>query len=171
MGFTKHGVAALTLRMEQPTKGTGEILAVFVPGKLRNPMNGTHGHWSKHARWAKTWRERTCWAVFESAYRGAGVVGVNMGRMLLALEMQPDRPKVVTFHAIVPSKFDDDNLPPCCKPIRDALKDMGVINDDRTSAGHTFVYEQEAKRARVIHGVFVRVKFAELVPAGEERRC
>ena len=157
--LTAAEVRGLGLKRQQPIKEPGELLAVFVPGKLRNPMNGSHGHWSKHARWAKTWRERAAWAIFESAYQGCGVVGVNMGRALLALEMQPEKPKLVTLHAVVPSRFDDDNLPPCCKPIRDALKDMGVVNDDRPSAGHVFTYTQEARRkAGTVHGVTVRVR-------------
>jgi len=32
-------------------------LVVFIPGKLRNPLNGSWGNHYKHARIARTWRE------------------------------------------------------------------------------------------------------------------
>ena len=36
-------------------------LTIVIPGKLENPLSGRsglRGHWSKHAKWAKTRKEK-----------------------------------------------------------------------------------------------------------------
>lgn len=107
-------------------------MTVFVPGKLRNPLNGSWGGWRKHARLAKDWKERTAQRIF-----------VERGHWTLDLRA----PKVVTFTAHVGAGWDDDNLPAAIKPIRDALVGT-VIDSDAPTSGHTFVYRQVIDRAR-----------------------
>jgi hypothetical protein len=58
----------------------------------------------------------------------------------------PATRKVITFAAQTWNTMDDDNLRAALKPVRDALKDMRVIDDDKPSAGHTFIYEQRIDR-------------------------
>jgi hypothetical protein len=112
----------------------GAPLSVFVPGHLRNPLNGSWGGWRKHARLAKDWRERTAQRVFLATYR----VGAALGT--------PRTPKRVTFTACVGRRWDTDNLPAAIKPLRDALVDARVIHDDGPDAGHEFVYAQQLVR-------------------------
>ncbi len=110
------------------------ILEVFVPGPLFNPMNGSQGSWHKHARWARQWRERTA-----ERLRIALLVD-------LPYAIDPASPKLIQFHAVVFNAFDADNLSACLKPCRDALKDARIIDDDRDSAGHSFLYWQQVDR-------------------------
>lgn len=121
-----------------------QLVRVFVPVPLTNPMNGSHGHWTKHRRWAKSWRERVAFCVMATGWRGNG---------------QSSTPKLVTFTAYVGNEWDDDNLRAALKPSRDALVDCGLIHDDRPSAGHTFVYAQEIRRGRTgVRGVEITVE-------------
>ncbi|MGH7535342.1 MAG: hypothetical protein ACREMG_07140, partial [Gemmatimonadales bacterium] len=85
---------------------------VFVPGPLTNPMNGSHGHWAKHARWVKDWRERTHLHLFLA-------LGPPRGRDLLC---DPATSKRVRFLARTHNAWDDDGLRAGLKPVRDALK-------------------------------------------------
>jgi hypothetical protein len=146
-------IARLRLRVtSRLERGEGEILAVWVDGKLTNPLNGQYVHWTKHRRWAKTWRERAgealAFAMENEFLRFRG----SAARTIAAV------PKAITFRAHVAREWDDDGLRAGLKPIRDALKDLHVIDDDRPSAGHVFTYTQiiNAKRdAR--RGVEIRV--------------
>jgi hypothetical protein len=120
-------------------------VTLFIPGKLENPLNGPHGHWSKRARWAKIRKEKAELCI------------------LFALKSRkvpwpPELPKQVTFTATVWNVFDDDGLTAAIKPYRDACKSMGLINDDRPSAGHKFVYEQRTERKLGTLGVTLRVE-------------
>lgn len=68
-------------------------------------------------------------------------------------------PKRVTFTASVWNAFDDDGLAAALKPYRDACRSMRLINDDRPSAGHVFVYEQRVERGKLAkRGVTVQVE-------------
>ncbi len=157
MRLTAEQAAALGRRQQQPTRQPGELLAIFVPGKLTNPLNGSQGGWQKHARWAQQWRERTWLVIFEALATMRDVEAFRRARQTGASE-----PKRIAFHALVPSRFDDDNLRACLKPCRDALKDAGVVDDDRDRAGHAFVYTQEARRrAGTVYGVEIRVAVME----------
>ena len=111
-----------------------DSLTVFIPGALKNPLNGGHGHWRKHATTVRRQREKAELYLLHAMH----------GRQ----QYDPKTPKRITFEAVVWNAFDDDNLRACLKPTRDALKSMGVIDDDRSSAGHTFVYQQRVDRAR-----------------------
>lgn len=130
-------------------------MTVFVPGPLRNPLNGSHGHWSKHRAWAKDWRERThheLWLALRMQ-----LPRVNAVRMDAAYAA---RPKQVRFLACTYNAVDDDNLRAMLKPCRDALKDARIIHDDGPTSGHVFVYQQRI--ARVERGV--EIEWAEIVP-------
>ena len=135
-------------------------LTVFVPGKPRNPLNGSHEHWSKRAKWAKGWRERAAVRILAHLPRAKNGVWSGYWTYL------PAEPKRITFTIYGAARFDDDNLRAVCKPVRDALKDMAVIDDDRPSAGHTFLYEQAkpTRKAGATHGIAIRVELA--VPSG-----
>jgi hypothetical protein len=106
------------------------LLEVFIPGNLRNPLNGSWGGWPKHAKLAKQWRERTATRFL--------VQWIVAGRP----PRTPTIPKVITFTAHVGRHWDDDNLPAAIKPIRDGLVDAGVIHSDAPDSGHTFTYAQ-----------------------------
>lgn len=117
-------------------------MTVFVPGPLTNPLNGSHGHWSKHRKWAEDWRERThhhLWLALRTQ-----LPRVNAVRMDAAYAA---RPKVVRFLAKTGNSVDDDNLRAMLKPCRDALKDARIIHDDAKHSGHTFLYDQVIDRA------------------------
>lgn len=109
---------------------------IFVAGKLINPLNGSFGHWSKHARIARRWREATAMQVF--------LAGLGQRQALGS----PSDPKCITFTAHTGSTWDDDNLPGAIKPIRDGLKDARIIDDDKPSSGHRFVYRQRIDRKK-----------------------
>ena len=117
-------------------------MLIFVPGKLRNPLNGSWGGWRKHARLAKEWKERTAQHIF-----------ADRAHWTIVLQA----PKIVTFTAHVGAGWDDDNLPAAIKPIRDALVGT-VIHSDAPEAGHTFVYKQVVDRAR--RGVQIEIECA-----------
>jgi hypothetical protein len=119
---------------------------VFVPGPLFNPMNGSHGHWSKRARWAKGWRERT--GMLLLSYLGQ--------HYYFTAPPRATEPKVVTFHAQTGARWDDDNLRAGMKPIRDACKDAGLIHDDGPDSGHVFEYTQAINRQQ--RGVRITIR-------------
>lgn len=170
---TRDEVAALARREAQETQRAAfpvregwsdGALTIFVPGRPRNPLNGSHEHWSKRARWAKGWRERAQMALM----REVGQWGVNRVRKW---PWNTTTPKRITFTIYGPSRFDDDNVRAVCKPVRDALKDMCVIDDDRESAGHTFLYAQAkpTRSAGAIHGIALRIELAAPVERADAR--
>jgi len=122
-------------------------LHVFVPGPLRNPMRGSHGHWRKHARWAKSWRERTA-----ERLRIERLLHPRMWQELGDAAV----PKHVAFLARTARAWDDDNLRPGLKPVRDGLQDAGLIQSDASEAGHLFLYEQRVDVAN--RGVDIRIR-------------
>ena len=109
-------------------------MTIFVPGKLRNPLNGSWGGWRKHARLAKDWRERTAMELLFERLRHESE------------QVAPNDPKTITFTAHVGAGWDDDNLPAAIKPIRDALVDAQVIHSDAPDSGHVFRYAQVVDR-------------------------
>jgi hypothetical protein len=145
VNLTKAEAAALGRKREQPVKQPGDLLAIFVTGKLANPLNGTPWIWQKRTRYAKGWKERVAMALLER-HNAEGAVMTRLEWM---------RPKRVTFHASVFHKFDSDGLEAACKPIRDALVECGVISGDAERDGHAFVYEQRIDRAH--RGVEIHV--------------
>lgn len=143
----------VTLTSEvQATQAPDEMLRVFVAGILTNPMNGSHGHWSNHARWARAWRQRVMAQVYQAVLRGA-----PLGRTT------SDAPKCVTFIVNTGAKWDDDNLRAGCKPIRDGLMDSMVTHSDAPDSGHEFLYRQQINRSRpgVLIVVALRKEYAD----------
>lgn len=118
-------------------------MTVFIPGKLRNPLNGSWGGYLKHARIAKAWRELTAAEIL--------VTWINAGRP----RRDPRAPKAITFTAHVAAGWDDDNLPAAIKPIRDALVGT-VIHSDAPDSGHEFRYAQIIDRAH--RGVAITIE-------------
>jgi len=145
--LTSAEAKALGRRAAQPMKAPGELLAVWVPGKLVNPLNAGAWGWQKRSRTAKAWKDRTTLAIFEA----------NLWRQSQATFFPgwDHTPKCVLFHASVFHKFDSDGLQAACKPIRDTLIQCGVIHSDAPDSGHEFVYAQMIDRAR--RGVEIRV--------------
>lgn len=156
MNVSREWVAQQAAKATAPVREgwSDGALTVFVPGRPRNPLNSSHGHWTKHARWAKTWRERTSMAFWRRAPLYSASLGTRVFHWLA------EDPKRVTFTVYGPARFDDDNLRAVCKPARDSLKDMRVIDDDRDSAGHVFVYEQAppTRKAGSVHGIAIRIE-------------
>jgi hypothetical protein len=142
--ITKAQAAQLGRRAQQPTLEPGELLAIFVPGKLKNPLNGPQ--WGKQKfsqmRYRKTWKERVELTLFERAHMMEDV-GFHPG------------PKRVTFRAGTHNAMDTDGLQAALKPVRDALVECGVISGDAERDGNKFVYEQRIDRKR--RGVEIRV--------------
>jgi hypothetical protein len=122
-------------------------LCFFIPGKLRNPLNGSWGGWHKHARLARDWRERTT---------GAVLVAYGYQRGARPVDPTGENPKRVIFIAHVGRLWDTDNLPAAIKPVRDGLVDARLIHSDAPGSGHEFVYQQVVDRAH--RGVAVTVE-------------
>jgi len=161
--ITKEQAAALGRKAQQPKREAGELLAVFVPGPVKNPLNGSHGHWTKRARWAKGWRDKTSQAVLEGVplYRCS-----TNGLVLGDVRVIPETPKRVVFLARTHNRMDDDNLRAALKPCRDGLRDMRVIHDDDPRSGHEFVYTQTIDRAH--RGVEIRVTLRDTPVEGAQ---
>lgn len=121
-------------------QATKSVLTFFVSGQLKNGLNGSYGHWSKHARIARDWRDRTAVAALKTE---------GYWRM-------PQRgAKRVTFTAHVGRLWDDDNLPSAIKPIRDEVAARFCGGRDDPASGHAFVYAQVQSKER---GVKVTVE-------------
>jgi hypothetical protein len=132
---------------QQPERQAGELLAIFVPGRLVNPLNAHAWGWRKRSRTAKAWKERVAVALLED----------DWGRVALRFGPAP-APKAVHFHAHVFNRFDGDGLQAACKPIRDALVECGVISGDADRDGHSFTYSQQIDRKN--RGVTIRVRLS-----------
>lgn len=121
-------------------------MTLFIPGRLRNPLNGSWGFWAKHARLAKDWRTRTTQAVL--------VEGLVRKTPRL---FHPTEPKHVTFTAHTWNHWDaDEGINAACKPLRDGLVDARLIHSDAADSGHVFSYKQVVDRAR--RGVEIAVE-------------
>lgn len=139
MRVTAAEVAGLKRRHEQPVKAEGELLAIFVAGRLLNAMNDSGWIWQKRVKYVKGWKERVALAVLESGYR----------------PFTDFRRKRVSFLANTHNAMDGDGLQAALKPVRDALMVAGVISGDADRDGHEFVYAQRIDRTR--RGVEIRV--------------
>lgn len=154
--LTKAEAAALGRRAQQPPKQPGDLLAVFVAGKLVNPLNASAWGWQKRSRLARTWKENVAQALLESGWRW----GVVPERVLQALGgTEPHVPKSVYFLAHTGGRMDSDGLQAALKPVRDALVECGVLSGDADKDGHAFHYAQRIDRKR--RGVEIRVRLKE----------
>jgi hypothetical protein len=61
---------------QQPERQAGELLAIFVPGRLVNPLNAHAWGWRKRSRTAKAWKERVAVALLEDDW---GRVALRFG--------------------------------------------------------------------------------------------
>jgi hypothetical protein len=138
MRVTRQELASLRRRREQPTRAEGELLAIFVSGRLLSALNAPAWIWQKRQRYAKQWRARVAEVLLE--------VGARV----------PPGPKHVTFLAATHNRMDSDNLAAALKPIRDALVECRVLSGDAEQDGNTFDYQQKIDRTR--RGVEVRVR-------------
>ena len=147
MRITRFDVAALGRQREQPKREEGEILAIFVAGRLMNPLNGTPWVWQKRMRYARAWKERVAWAILVSYFPGDAPD---------VAEVEMPRPKRVSFLASTHNRMDSDGLQASLKPIRDALIECRVITGDADKDGNIFEYAQKIDRKR--RGVEIRVR-------------
>lgn len=148
--LTRADLTALGRRAQQPRREANELLAVFVAGKLTNPLNAGWAWEAKSGRrYKREWKERVALVLLEAEWP------LRLGR---------DEPKRVTFLAHTWSAMDGDGLQAALKPCRDALVECGVISGDADRDGHEFVYAQRVDRAR--RGVEIRVSLR----ANPERR-
>jgi hypothetical protein len=112
-------------------------ITLFCAGRLSNPLNGSHRHWSARAQWASEWRHRTRIAWLEAG------------------KPTWDGPATVTFTCYVARRFDSDAVPSLVKAVRDqAVRDI-LGTDDGPSCGHSFVYTQERRPDR--RGVLIEI--------------
>jgi hypothetical protein len=129
-------------RAERLTPAPDEWLAIWVPGRLRNPTNTRQG-WKAVWRYSVEWKERTAQAILE-----AGAGGPRRARDIIPLR--------ITFHAHTHNALDSDGLQASLKACRDALVECGVLSGDADKDGHEFLYTQQIDRAR--RGVEVRIR-------------
>lgn len=114
------------------------MLSVFVPGPLMNPKNmSAMGLW-KHRRYMKTWRERT----------GHYLLQASLAYPQRRWPWPPELPKRVAFTAHTAREWDDDGLAYGLVSVRDALRDMRLIQDDAPRCGHVFTYAQVIDKLR-----------------------
>ena len=149
--ITAAELAAARRRQAQPKREPGELVACFIDRPLTNPMNakGYGGHWTKHMRWARTWKDAAWSALYETSRKKRDQIAWPEATV----------PKCVSFIAHVSREWDDDNLRTAMKPARDALREAGVIDDDKPSAGHEFLYSQIVDRTRAgKRGLEIRVR-------------
>lgn len=139
----------LRRRQSKPRPRLGELrrdgFTIFVTGRLVNPLN--QRGWSdwKRSRWTREWKDKVAQALIEIGYREG--------------MLDPATPKRVTFVPHVYQRFDlgTEGLRAALKGVPDALKDARVLNDDRDSAGHEFVYAEQVID-RAWPGVEIRVE-------------
>jgi hypothetical protein len=129
-----------------PSRDRPTSFEAWIPGALVNPLNeSAWGLW-KHRRRVKTLREKAQACLLEAIHR----TGWNL---------HASSSKRITFTRVGFNAMDSDGYQAAVKPYRDALMDMAVIDDDRDSAGHIFVYEQTIRRTRgTVAGVSIRVE-------------
>ena len=132
-------------RAQQPVKAPGELLAIFVAGKLVNTKNARL-HYMAESRYKRGWRERVALALFE-----------HLGQHEYTRHKWYDAttPKRIAFLASTAKAMDDDGLAVSIAPVRDALIQCGVIHSDAPDSGHEFTYAQQIDRAH--RGVTIRV--------------
>lgn len=116
-------------------------LVAWVPGRLRNPLNGAHQHWSQSAKDRRGWRGRTFLCCTDAMRRA----GITLGRQD-ASPWHPAYRKVVVLTAYVWNLYDEDGLAAALKGIVDGLRDARLIHDDGPKSGHRFERRQLINR-------------------------
>ena len=133
MNITPGELALIQRRSAAPQlpRMVGGGVIFCAPGFLVNALNRYKGaHWTVDTGYRADWHERVANALFEAGYRRGN--------------LNPKIPKTITIKAHVAKLFDSktDGLRAACKPIPDALKKFGVIDDDGDLSPHTFAYDQ-----------------------------
>lgn len=124
----------------------GRLIA-WIPGRLRNPLNSSHGHWAVKARERKGWRERTTLCLKDAANRAGIALDArsdcdhNGRRCWHACEA-----KVVVLTAFVWNLYDEDGLAAALKPVVDGLVDAGLLDRDDTKSRHRVERRQAINR-------------------------
>lgn len=114
------------MRITRDESPAPAAVVVECPGlRLRNPLNGSHRHWSGPASERKSQRAAVGWALVR-AY-GSGP--------------PPVLPCVVTITRVGPRALDDDNLAASCKSVRDEVATWLRVDDRSPSV--TWAYRQE----------------------------
>jgi Holliday junction resolvase RusA-like endonuclease len=113
-----------------------------LPG-LPKMANGGHGHWRADHAAKMAWRER---------------VGLVLLSMKARMPVAPLKLARVTFTRFSSVEPDDDGLTHGFKPIRDALKFYGIIEDDKRK---NLVAEYRWEKAKPKQGK-VRIKVESL---------
>ena len=108
-------------------------LIAWVPGRLTNPLNSSHGHWTKRAKEQKRWRERTFLCCTDAMRRAK-------------YQVPGEAPKVVVLTAYVWNLYDEDGLAAALKAVVDGLRDARLIHDDGPKGGHRFARRQVINR-------------------------
>jgi hypothetical protein len=152
MNVTPAEYAQLQARAQSPVlEGWRDgALTVFVPGKPTHYKG--KGHRYTVAKHTKDWRERV-------GSRLLARMSEAGPRRRPSWPWSDTQPKRVSFIVISRNAFDADNLELVCSPCRDALKDMALIQDDRTSAGHEFTYQNmTTRKVGAVLGISIRVE-------------
>ena len=128
-------------------------LVAWVPGHLRNPLNGNRVHWSVAAKERKGWRQRTMLCCMDAMRRA----GIKPGREDGGI-WHPKWPKLIVLTAYVWNLYDEDGLAASLKSVVDGLVDAKLIHDDGPTSGHTVRRRQVINRKH--RGVEVVVEHA-----------
>ena len=163
MNITKAEAAMLAARAQAPvTEGWRDgALTVWIPGRPTHfKGRGDRFTVSRHT---KDWRERTASRLYPHVLAKVTRVVSNGMTTECRWPWSPYEPKLIAFVVYCPSAFDEDeNLRLVCSAAKDALKDMQIIDDDRRSSGHTFVYTQVVTRKRgAAHGIAIRIALSD----------
>lgn len=154
MSVSKEEYAAHLARKgrarQQPTKEPGDLLAIFVAGILRNPLNELK-HWRAESRYRNGWHDSVAGALLESGWKRH-----RPGDFTDAI------PKSVHFLANTGGRMDSDGLQAALKPVRDALVKAAVIHDDSPDSGHEFTYSQQINRQQRGVAIFVSLRAVRL---------
>ena len=122
-----------------------EPLSVTIdPCPLKNPLNGSHGHWREHAARRK---------VLRSLARCYTIKGNSAALRLMRNEW---RVIIVTLTRVSPRPFDDDNLRAAFKGVRDGVADALQFDD----AHPKFRWEYAQERGKPKQNA-VRIEIAE----------
>lgn len=124
----------------------GRLLA-WIPGRLRNPLNGSQGM-TRNGRIARSkeranWRMRTTLCVKDAMNRAEW-------------RHEPGDGKLIVLTAYVWNLYDPDALGGVLKPITDGLVDAGIIHSDGPKTWHRIERRQEINRKH--RGVYVIVQ-------------
>ena len=127
-------------------------LVAWIPGRLKNPLNGSQGVSRAGRIWRTTerreWRSRTMLVVRDA---------MNRSRW----RYSPLHGAVVVLTAYVWNRFDEDGLAAALKPVVDGLVDATLIDGDGPSSGHRFERRQEINRRHRGVEVVVEPRFEE----------